>query len=142
MRRTMPVGAVAAMVAMLFLGMTEAPVPASASNTYVKDSAPAWTARLIDSGPIILASFRHATRTVLRRVLELVPDVVSTGSVSSIGLSPVMVTVVPTRVAPNNNLANALGRRTQPCDAGWPGIVPAWSARPSQVSRCMKGMGA
>jgi hypothetical protein len=35
-----------------------------------------------------------------------------------------------------------IGMRTQPCEAGYPGSGPAWSAMPDQVMRCMKGMEA
>ena len=43
---------------------------------------------------------------------------------------------------PNRWRAKASGSRTQPCEAGRPGISPACSAIPSQVSRCMNGIGA
>lgn len=43
--------------------------------------------------------------------------------------APIM-TGVPTLVMMNNFAANLAGRRMQPCDAGRPGFIPAWSAMP------------
>lgn len=53
-----------------------------------------------------------------------------------------ITTVMPWLVVANSFSENAYGRRTQPCDAGYPGMRPACSATPSQVSRCMNGIGA
>src|SRR5262245_60128650 len=55
----------------------------------------------------------------------------SLGAVASLAIT----TVIPTVVTPKRSSANADGRCTQPCDSGYPGIPPAWSATPSQVSR-------
>jgi hypothetical protein len=46
----------------------------------------------------------------------------------------------PISVIGNSRWAKACGMRTQPCEAGWPGSTPAWSAMPVQVMRCMNGM--
>lgn len=43
--------------------------------------------------------------------------------------APIM-TGVPTLVTVNYFAANLAGRRMQPCDAGRPGFIPAWSAIP------------
>jgi len=67
MRRATPVGAAAALVATLLLGI-EAPVPASASDINVKASAPAWTTRLLDSGPIRFADISCPTSRVCMAV--------------------------------------------------------------------------
>ena len=51
-----------------------------------------------------------------------------------------MITRMPTSVRSNSRWAKSMGRRTQPCEAGWPGSTPACMAMPVQVMRCMNGM--
>ena len=53
-----------------------------------------------------------------------------------------MTTVMPTLVIPKSSSANRVGRCTQPCDSGYPGLPPAWRATPSQVSLSEYGIGA
>ena len=60
-------------------------------------------------------------------------------SVSGTSLGAI-TTRMPTSVSSNSRSAKAIGRRTQPCEAGWPGSTPACRAMPVQVMRCMNGM--
>src|SRR6476660_7845605 len=59
--------------------------------------------------------------------------VISTGRVSSCAI----ITRVPRFVRCQSRMAKSFVTRMQPCDAGWPGKLPACSAIPDQVRRCM-----
>ena len=89
-----------------------------------------------------VAARRRSGRRGQRQLLRAGFGLKSLGwSMAAGGISSrTTITRKPMSVRPNSCWANACGRRTQPCEAGWPGSTPACSAMPVQVMRCMKGM--